>query len=354
LAETAKKLGLGDIKIQPAQMQLFDDLGGMTTEEILRDKSKLAKVQNFFNNDPLGQRMIKSGKILGPLSAAFTAYQIWEGLGGTQTKLNDAQILSLMQGGSLQKDRVSGGEILAMGAASAATTAAIAAGVTAVTGPGAGVAAGAGAISGGFFGTISGIVMRSAQELDDMMNDIDSLPNEVEKAINRQNRILQNQGLTPEQRTEKLNQTMESIGNVKEDIGAELLELETEIAAAELELKAGPPKRFRGQAAGWKRKIQDKINNLKQRQATRQLQLQNTEAIQKASEERINQVMQMLGKVTTQNSELLSGVTGGSFVNTQIINNNTYNSYTSSNKNNFTQGNVNAYGSEGGEEYAMG
>jgi chromosome segregation ATPase len=153
----------------------------------------------------------------------------------------------------------------------------------------------------------------------------------------------------------------------KEKALGRVTELTTEIDTIQQMLDTGKGISPSRNSKNNRERLEKRLARLRSELTTRQNQLANTERAEQllserrnAQIERLEQLIQRqadtIEKVTAQNNRRTSTVdkVAGNFINTQVINN-TYNqSFTSSNKNNFTQGNVNAYGSEGGEEYAMG
>lgn len=238
---------------------------------------------------------------------------------------------------------------------------------------------GASAASGGLFGGLVGAgwgaavgagitaYRQIAITVDDLYNDIDALPNEVEKAIRRENAILNKEGVTPGQIRNSLEASVSALSESKRKLGTDVANFDNEIALLQNMLDTGEgltEYRPRGDNSNTRSNVESRLRKAVRQRELRNTQLQNTiKVIESTGQQREAEIQRLIkvmesnaAKVSQIKNEKLQNIdrVAGNFVNTQIINN-TYNqSFTSSNKNNFTQGNVNAYGNEGGEEYAMG
>lgn len=238
-----------------------------------------------------------------------------------------------------------------------------------------GASAASGGLFGGWIGAGVGAIIgagttayrQAAISIDDLYNDIDALPNDVEKAIRRENALLNKEGVSPGQIRNSLEATVTALSESKRKLGTDVANLDNEIALLQNMLDTGEgltEYKFMGDNTNTRSNVEARLREAVRDRELRNTQLENTvkviQATQYQRELEIKRLMKVMednaAKVSQIQNEKLKNIdrVAGNFVNTQIINN-TYNqSFTSSAKNNFTQGNVNAYGSEGGEEYAMG
>ena len=323
--------------------------------------------------DALDDIMMKDGVTKGIAKtvgrAALPVYlgmEIADAVQGYQTEnLKDAQA-SLDE--LLESEKRTLGDAFVGAAAGASTGAVIGAGTGALAGGvGAGPGALFGAASGGLIGLITGTARVVYDEIKDMTDDIDNLPNDIQKIIENENRLLENKKLTPAQLEKEFKDSAVRFTQAKEKALGRVTELTTEIDTIQQMLDTGEGISPSRNSKNNRENLERRLARLRSELTTRQNQLANTERAEQllnerrnAQIERLEQLIQRqadtIEKVTAQNNRRTSTVdtVAGNFINTQVINN-TYNqSFTSSNKNNFTQGNVNAYGNEGGEEYAMG
>jgi len=351
----------------PAPSQMKFDFNRTPPPPTLGEKLKKA------GTDALDDIKMKDGVTKGLVKtvgrAALPVYigmEVADAVEGYQTEnLKNAQA-SLDE--LLKSEKRTLGEAFVGAAAGASTGAIVGAGTGALAG---GVGAGPGALAGAAYGGLIGLITGTARvvydEIKDMTDDIDNLPNDIQKIIENENRLLENKKLTPAQLEKEFKDSAVRFTKAKEKALGRVTELTTEIDTIQQMLDTGEGISPSRNSKNNRERLEKRLARLRSELTTRQNQLANTERAEQllserrnAQIERLEQLIQRqadtIEKVTAQNNRRTSTVdkVAGNFINTQVINN-TYNqSFTSSNKNNFTQGNVNAYGSEGGEEYAMG
>lgn len=323
LAETAAELGLkqGPGGVTQGSTSILDDLK-------VRAGSGLKKAA-------------KSAPYVGP---AVTAVDIAMGL-GTETKdLSDATLKELMA-----KDRTGLGDI----ASEALLTGAVSGTIGSAF---AGVGAAPAALAGLGFGFLSGVARAAAEEINDAINDIDNLPNQVEDLLEQDANLRKKNRVTPEEIANNVRTTINSMDQIRENLLTDVQSMDAEIASLETQLQEtefGDTRKGRRD----KGKLETRLKNLKSDRLLRGNQLQNTiRALEIYNKQNQSIFGTEIGKVTDVLAEKVASVGGGSFVNTQVINNTYNNQFVQNSRNNWSQGQVIVDNMTGGsgEQVALG
>jgi len=318
-----------------ADMGLKQGPGGVTQgTSILDDLKEKAR--------SLGKKTLKTAPFVGP---AVTAVDIAMGL-GTETKdLSDATLKELMA-----KDRTGLGDIAGEAILSASITGTIGGATTG------GVMAAPAALAGLGFGFLSGVARAAAEEINDAINDIDNLPNQVEDLLEKDAKLREQKRVTPEEIANNVRATINNIDQVRQNLLTDVQGMDAEIAALETQLQEtefGDNRKGRRD----RDKLEARLKNLRSDRLLRGNQLQNTtRALEIYNQQNQSILATEIGKVTDVLAEKVASVGGGSFVNTQVINNTYNNQFVQNSRNNWSQGQVivdNATGGSG-EQVALG
>lgn len=355
------------------QPQMFDEFGDVTKAarrplgERLRGQANRAIDRGM--STALSPKNVGT-KVIPGLSVGLTAYDVLYG-GTSPDQLSDLSLANFLESGEFEKDRTTLTDIAAETAATAAVSAGVSAAVTAWTGPGAGAAALGGGITGGLFGLASG----TAKMIRDIYKDagvlgMDAIPNDVEEALKRELELMESKGISPKGLRDKLETTADKIQQTRELLEGNLQALVDEATPIQEELDAlkeetGGNQRQKNQRQRRIRELESKLKDIREGAAPLRNQLDNTIKLQEMSNQRRNQFLESIGQQpiamldNTGAAERLASLAsagGGSFVNTQVINNTYNNQFVQNSRNNWNSGQVVVENMTGGsgEQVALG
>ena len=324
LAETAAELGLkqGPGGVTQGSTSIRDDLAARA-----------------------GSGLKKAARAAPYVGTAVTAADIVMGL-GTETKdLSDATLKELMA-----KDRTGLGDIVGEALLTGAITGTIGGATTA------GVGAAPAALAGLGFGFLSGVARAAAEEINDAINDVDNLPNQVEDLLEQDASLRQKKSITPEEIANNVRATINNIDQIRQNLLTDVQGMDAEIASLETQLQEtefGDTRKGRRD----KGRLETRLKNLKNDRLLRGNQLQNTiRALEIYNRQNQSIFGTEIGKVTDVLAEKVASVGGGSFVNTQVINNTYNNQFVQNSRNNWNSGQVVVENMTGGsgEQVALG
>jgi hypothetical protein len=335
------------------QDELFDK-DGKPNPNVARKPTLLEQTKKL--TVTAGKNVVKGTPLVGP---AVIATDI--AMNGVDAKkLTDREVLGLLATGEFDQSARTGlGDI----ALETGISAGVGAGVGSVI-PGVGTVAGG--VSGTVWGFLSGVARATVELYQDSFTDlgIDDIPNRVEKALKREIALMDSEDLTPENMANKLNATAKEIAETRATLERQLAEPLAELANLRTRLENvgdGTDKKTKKK----REDLEKQIEKIEKDIANPYSQLQNTIKIQEMANERRNRFLESIGQKpiamldNTGASETLASLAsagGGSFVNTQVINNTYNNQFVQNSRNNWNSGQVIVDNMTGGsgEQVALG